>query len=195
MKESSALTAKESGLREPLAAPPAASRSKMEEEFALLMTACAHVVHAPPPPALAPGASPVQVGVAENWRRVDGPVTAAPGDARPAAPATSARFVTHVLHPELGAMDVTVERKEDSVRVVFEVADAVAQVALETQRSALVASLHAAGVQVASVAVSIRAGGTALAPRVSPTRAKRANGDASPAAGDASAKSGLDLVG
>jgi Flagellar hook-length control protein FliK len=98
---------------------------------------------------------------AEFWRRDDGPVTEGLGQAAP-APST-ARFVTEIVHKELGAMAVAVERSGDAVRVVFEVADAVARVALETQRASLLDALHTSGVRVASVVVVVRSGGIPLA--------------------------------
>ena len=91
-------------------------------------------------------------------------------------------------------MSVTVERNDGAVRVIFEVQDAVARVAVETQRGALLSSLYAAGVRIASVVVSVRNGGTTIAQRSSIARSRRASSDAEPEPGPAT-PSGLDLVG
>jgi hypothetical protein len=137
---------------------PSPRRSRAEEEFALLMTVCARVAQRPPPaPPLPPSGARGIVGPADFWRRVDRPVTET-------APASATRFVTQIVHKELGPMEVVVERNGDAVRVVFGVADAVAKVALETQRASLLEALHVAGVRVASVVVSVRAGGIPFAP-------------------------------
>jgi hypothetical protein len=188
--------------------------ARIDEEFALLMTTCAQIVRPPAPGAMPEASAAGTAGAgaaglaraAEIWRRADGPVTGRANVAANAtgetgtstAPTTQARFVTQVVHKELGAMEITVERKDDSVRVVFEVTDAVARVAVETQRNELLASLHAAGVQVASVVVSVRAGGIALAPKAAPARTRRANIETpfEPGEpGDSGGKSGLNLVG
>jgi hypothetical protein len=169
-------------------------RSRIEEEFALLMTSCAHVAHAPLPAELAPTAPRVDGGptAAEIWRPVDGAVT--DGGVDTVAPAPKTRFVTEIDHPELGPMAVTVERNDGAVRVIFEVQDAIARVALETQRGALLSSLYAAGVKIASVVVSVRSGGITIAQRSSITRGKRVSGDTAPEAGP-TVPSGLNLVG
>lgn len=187
--------------------------ARMDEEFALLMTTCAQIVRPPAPGAIPDASTAGTAGTAsagaaglaraaEIWRRADGPVTGRANVAgetdSSTAPATRARFVTQVVHKELGPMEITVERKDDSVRVVFEVTDAVARVAVETQRNELLASLHAAGVQVASVVVSVRTGGIALAPKAVPARTRRSSAETPFEPGEpggSGGKGGLNLVG
>ena len=175
--------------------------SRVDEEFALLMTMCARVAQAPLPapplPSFARGggvSAPVPAGrPAEIWRPVDGLMTTATGTGAEAAPANTT-FTTEVVHKELGAMSITVERKDSAVRVVFEVADAVARVAIETQRASLLSSLYAAGVKVASVTVAIRTGGIAFAQRSVTTKPKRPPSETSPDVGN-EAPGALDVVG
>jgi Flagellar hook-length control protein FliK len=182
---------------------PAPRHSRVDEEFALLMTMCARVADAPPPatPAFTGSSAPVTArglgGAAENWRPVDGAVTTGVSANGLAAPVTSAEktsFVTDVVHKELGPMRITVERKDGAVRVVFEVQDPIARVAVETQRAALLSSLYEAGVKVASVVVSIRSGGIAFAQRITTTKTKRLASDPEPDVGN-DAPSPLNLVG
>jgi len=176
--------------------------SRVDEEFALLMTMCARVADAPAPatpPKLGTSASVTPMGLsgaAENWRPVDGAVTtslSASGLA-PVAATEKTSFTTEVAHKELGPMRITVERKDGAVRVVFEVQDPIARVAIETQRAALLSSLYAAGVKVASVVVTVRSGGIAFAQRIVTTKTKRAASEPEPDVGN-DAPSPLNLVG
>jgi hypothetical protein len=174
--------------------------SRVDEEFALLMTMCARVADAPLPtaPTFAPTSTPVAIaGAPENWRPVDGAVTtgvSASALASPVPATEKTTFVTEVTHKELGPMSITVERKDGAVRVVFEVQDSIARVAVETQRGALLSSLYAAGVKVASVVVSVRSGGIAFAQRSPMIKAKRTTSESEPDVGK-DARSALDLVG
>ncbi len=179
---------------------PAPRHSRVDEEFALLMTMCARVAVDPSPAAaiFAQPSAPAPArahGAAETWRSVDGPVTTGAA-VTPPSPAEKTSLVTEVTHAELGPMRITVERKDGAVRVVFEVRDPIALVAVESQRASLLSSLYGAGVTVASVIVSVRSGGTAFAQRsfVTTTKTKRATSEQAADVGN-DAPSPLNLVG
>ena len=182
---------------------PAPRHSRVDEEFALLMTMCARVDCAPAPvvrletTATAQSSRP-SPGVtlarpAEIWRPVDSAVTTAAA-VTASSPAERTSLVSEVVHAELGPMRITVEREDGAVRVVFEVADTVARVAVETQRASLLSSMYGAGIKVASVVVAVRSGGTAFAQRSLTTKTKRAKSDSAPDVGN-EASSALDVVG
>lgn len=185
----------------------ATRRSRIDEEFALLMTMCARAADVAPTPTLerpqvrgsGGGATSPAVAraVAENWRPVDGAVTSSAG-AFDVAPTEKTSFTSEVVHQELGPMSVTVERKDGSVRVIFEVRDEIARVAVETQRAGLLSSLYGAGVKVASVTVAVKSGGTTIAQRTTATaKTKRSTSEASTESAGVgqSAPNPLNLVG